>query len=113
MERDTNQKDKNSGSSTSKAAVVGAGIVCSVLGAVIGAFGYHLWTKEEEMQRQKHSHSGSEKVYNNGPCPICLGEMEELKVLPCGHQYHVTCTEQLRDAEANPRCPICRKLVKE
>ncbi|XP_069686445.1 RING finger protein 122-like [Periplaneta americana] len=113
MERERNQEGQSSDSSTTKAVIVGTGIVCGVVGAVLGAFGYHLWKKEEEMQKQMHSHTGSGKVYNKGSCPICLEEMHELTVLPCGHQYHATCTKQLRDVDARARCPVCRKNIKD
>ncbi|PSN37096.1 hypothetical protein C0J52_21564 [Blattella germanica] len=109
MEPNDNRQ-KNSG--TSKAAIVGTGIVCSFVGAVIGAVGYYLW-KKEDMQRMTHNHEGHtpDKIYNEGTCPICLAEMEELTVLDCGHQYHKTCTKNLKDAESMPKCPICRKKI--
>jgi hypothetical protein len=43
---------------SSKGTAVGVGVVCSVIGAIIGAVGYHFWKKEEELQRQCHSYSG-------------------------------------------------------
>ncbi|PNF41314.1 hypothetical protein B7P43_G17741 [Cryptotermes secundus] len=85
MERE--EKQKSGGGSG-----ITAGIICSVIGAAIGAFGYHIWNKKEEV---KHSHSKPKNVYNDdGRCPICLSPFEELRVLPCGHQYHNACMNE-------------------
>lgn len=104
------EKENNSGN---KAAIVGTGIACSVVGAVLGAVGLYLWQKEENEQLQ-HAHSSTQKVYNkNEPCPICLDEMHELITLPCGHQYHVNCSNRLKSSESIPKCPICRKTISD
>jgi hypothetical protein len=43
---------------SSKGTAVGVGVACSIVGAIIGAVGYHFWKKEERMQPQCHSYSG-------------------------------------------------------
>jgi len=86
--------------------VTAVGIACAFVGAVIGAVGMHAW-KKKEMPHQ--SHSGSSKPYNTGECPICLSNMEELEVLPCGHQYHHGCMEGMKKSGAALNCPICRQ----
>jgi hypothetical protein len=53
MERENQQ--------SSKGSAVGVGVACSVIGAAIGALGYHFWKKREEMQP---AHSYSEYVTN-------------------------------------------------
>jgi hypothetical protein len=50
MERERKQQ-------SSSGSAVGLGLVCSFIGAAIGAIGYHFWKKEEEMRQQHHSHS--------------------------------------------------------
>jgi hypothetical protein len=42
---------------SSKGSAVGVGIACSVLGAIIGAVGYHIWKKQDELRLEHHSHS--------------------------------------------------------
>jgi len=96
-----------SGGSGYTGTVATVGMVCGFIGAVIGAVGLHFWKKEEMQQHQ--SSSGSSKTYNTGTCPICLSEMEELKVLPCGHQYHNACVEHMMKSGVEKNCPVCRK----
>jgi hypothetical protein len=48
MEREGKQQ-------SSKGSGVGVGIACSVIGAIIGAVGYHIWTKQEEVTPHSHS----------------------------------------------------------
>ncbi|PSN37095.1 hypothetical protein C0J52_21565 [Blattella germanica] len=82
----------------------GTGVVCTVVGAALGAFAYHQWNKEK---MEQYSYGSPEKVYNKETCPICLDDMNKLVVLSCGHQYHACCIKELKgDAR---KCPICRK----
>ena len=50
-----------------------------------------------------------------GSCPVCQGDWEagdEVRVLPCEHQFHTSCIDQwLRKHKAN--CPLCKKDVRE
>lgn len=101
--------EKESESSGITGTLAAVGIVCGFVGAVVGAFGWNAY-KKEEMQQQYRSSSGLRKSYNIGPCPICLSDMEELTVLPCGHQYHSTCVEELLKKNGEPKCPVCRKV---
>jgi hypothetical protein len=48
--------EKESESSGITGFVAAVGIVCSFVGAVVGAVGYHLW-KNEAMQQEDCSHS--------------------------------------------------------
>jgi hypothetical protein len=87
---------------TGTLAVVG--LVCGFIGAVVGAFGWSAWKKEEG-----HQQHGSSKTYNTGSCPICMSEMENLQILRCGHQYHEACIEQMKKSGVKLDCPLCRK----
>jgi hypothetical protein len=49
MEQENQQSSKGSG--------VGVAVACSVIGAIIGAFGYHICKKQENMEG-RHSYSG-------------------------------------------------------
>ncbi|CAG8779733.1 15739_t:CDS:2, partial [Racocetra fulgida] len=43
-------------------------------------------------------------------CPICLGDFEsgeELRILPCHHQYHITCIDPWL-LDISPLCPMCK-----
>ncbi|CAG8747284.1 4588_t:CDS:2 [Dentiscutata erythropus] len=43
-------------------------------------------------------------------CPICLGDFEsgeELRILPCHHQYHTTCIDPWL-LDISPMCPMCK-----
>ncbi|CAG8435600.1 3700_t:CDS:2 [Ambispora gerdemannii] len=43
-------------------------------------------------------------------CPICLGDFEageELRVLPCHHQYHTSCIDPWL-LDISPLCPMCK-----
>ncbi|KAG9302748.1 hypothetical protein G9A89_009525 [Geosiphon pyriformis] len=43
-------------------------------------------------------------------CPICLGDFEageELRILPCHHQYHTTCIDPWL-LDISPLCPMCK-----
>jgi len=50
-----------------------------------------------------------------GSCPVCQCDWErgdEVRVLPCDHQFHVNCIDQwLKKHKAN--CPLCKKDVRE
>ena len=53
------------------------------------------------------------KKYESDNCPICLEELINELVMPCGHQFHTNCI--LDWFEKNKNCPICRiklKIVK-
>ncbi|EYU42321.1 hypothetical protein MIMGU_mgv1a0068872mg, partial [Erythranthe guttata] len=46
-------------------------------------------------------------------CYICLSDYEEgdkLRVLPCNHEYHVSCIDKWLK-EVNRVCPLCRHDV--
>jgi len=46
-------------------------------------------------------------------CSICLDAIsvgDTLKVLPCGHEYHVTCVDKW--LYTNATCPICKTSIK-
>ncbi|CAG8478333.1 10066_t:CDS:2 [Diversispora eburnea] len=43
-------------------------------------------------------------------CPICLGDFEsgeEVRILPCGHQYHTACIDTWL-LEISSLCPMCK-----
>lgn len=51
-------------------------------------------------------------------CEVCLQDLvpgQELRVLPCLHQYHVLCIDEwcdrCRARGAPPTCPVCRAVV--
>ena len=47
-------------------------------------------------------------------CSICLDDFEEgsrVTKLPCDHYYHTTCIE--RHFSTSPKCPCCRKDIRE
>lgn len=50
-----------------------------------------------------------------GSCPVCQCDWEsgdEVRVLPCDHQFHVKCIDEwLKKHKAN--CPLCKKDVRE
>ena len=52
---------------------------------------------------------------NEGNCPVCQCEWElgdEVRVLPCGHQFHTHCIDHwLTKHQAS--CPLCKKDVRE
>lgn len=48
---------EESGGSGITGTIAAVGIACGFIGAVIGAFGWNLW-KKEEMHQQHQSHSG-------------------------------------------------------
>lgn len=51
-------------------------------------------------------------ILNNSSCVICFDEFkkdEELRILNCGHYYHIHCINEW--IEKNPSCPICRKQL--
>ena len=52
------------------------------------------------------------KLPNRDPtCPVCMGEMETGRLLPCGHIIHESCLgEWLTRQEW---CPLCRHPVLE
>ena len=39
-------------------------------------------------------------------CPICFEEVDQAKVLPCGHFFHLACLR--RWLETGKECPVCR-----
>jgi len=41
-----------------------------------------------------------------GPCPICLEDLKECEVTPCGHAFHKKCLRVWR--HESHACPICR-----
>lgn len=43
---------------------------------------------------------------HSGTCPICREEMEEGRVIKCGHSFHMECIKKW--AEKQQVCPICR-----
>jgi len=47
---------------------------------------------------------------NSGECPICLESFSEgtLCVLPCKHEFHGSCVEELRNHGVQQVCPLCR-----
>ncbi|TPX47281.1 hypothetical protein SeMB42_g03383 [Synchytrium endobioticum] len=57
--------------------------------------------------------AGSSKG-DDSKCSVCLTEYdagEEIKTLPCGHQYHVECVDSW--LSKNGACPVCRLNVQE
>ena len=52
---------------------------------------------------------------HEGNCPVCQCEWElgdEVRVLPCGHQFHTHCIDHwLTKHQAS--CPLCKKDVRE
>ena len=52
---------------------------------------------------------------HEGNCPVCQSEWQlgdEVRVLPCGHQFHTHCIDHwLTKHQAS--CPLCKKDVRE
>jgi len=50
---------------------------------------------------------------NSGECPICLESFSEgtLCVLPCKHEFHGSCVEELRKQGVQQVCPLCRTTL--
>jgi len=51
---------------------------------------------------------GQEDLTN---CPICLDDMINRSITPCGHHFHPECIREC--LAGNAQCPICRKPLKE
>lgn len=46
-------------------------------------------------------------------CMVCLDNFrhgEELRVLPCGHRYHLDCIDPWL-LDRSPECPVCRRTI--
>ena len=57
--------------------------------------------KQELVQAVLAAHGGE----SGSTCTVCLGTYEsgdQLRVLPCGHRYHVSCVD---------RCPVQTRLL--
>jgi len=53
----------------------------------------------------------SKEGVENDTCPICLDEFkdgDQLRVLPCSHEFHVTCVDPWL-TERKRYCPLCKK----
>jgi hypothetical protein len=47
-------------------------------------------------------------------CAVCLSEHsagDQLRILPCGHRFHVACCD--RWLQRNKRCPLCVRAIDE
>eukprot|EP01029_Cantina_marsupialis_P007640 TRINITY_DN1858_c0_g1_i1.p1 TRINITY_DN1858_c0_g1~~TRINITY_DN1858_c0_g1_i1.p1 ORF type:complete len:435 (-),score=41.08 TRINITY_DN1858_c0_g1_i1:301-1605(-) len=53
----------------------------------------------------------SEQLNNEEGCVICRDTMNEAKVLPCGHIFHMNCLKTWVMKQAN--CPMCRQDISE
>jgi hypothetical protein len=50
---------------------------------------------------------------DNGECPICLEVLSAgtLCILPCEHEFHQKCLEELRKHGVLQACPLCRESL--
>ena len=65
----------------------------------------------KERQRLK-TKKFSKDNQNETSCPICQGEYEEdddVKELPCGHEFHSICIDQWLNN--HKQCPICKQVI--
>ncbi|KAH9500017.1 hypothetical protein Btru_076172 [Bulinus truncatus] len=57
--------------------------------------------------------SGQVEASSASRCSICLHDYQigdEIRILPCGHEFHKTCVDEwLKKA---PTCPICRERIR-
>ena len=57
---------------------------------------------------------GTQEGEETPTCTVCMSEFEpgeELRRLPCGHQYHTACVDQW--LKINKSCPMCKKQIDE
>ncbi|CAG8445691.1 7211_t:CDS:2 [Acaulospora colombiana] len=72
-------------------------------------------TKDSQLNRTTLLPSAISSVFNKVTdeqltCPICLGDFEsgeELRILPCHHQYHTVCIDPWL-LNTSPLCPMCK-----
>ncbi len=58
--------------------------------------------------------STPQELQEHGCCTICLEEFQHrdnVKSLPCLHQFHSTCINQWLSRDSKPSCPICKSEV--
>ncbi|KAJ3074884.1 hypothetical protein HDU98_009954 [Podochytrium sp. JEL0797] len=58
--------------------------------------------------------STSESVEKETGCSICLDEYSDgdsLRILPCRHEFHVHCVDQLSPIPHLPTCPLCKQSI--
>jgi hypothetical protein len=72
-------------------------------------------TKEMLSRIEKKKYAKGESIADeDAHCVICLGDYvpgEYLKILPCGHHFHATCTDEW--LVVNRKCPLCVRDVGE
>ena len=44
---------------------------------------------------------------DSNECPICLDQVCDIHISPCGHMFCFSCVQKLNDR----RCPICRNII--
>ncbi|RHZ56838.1 hypothetical protein Glove_396g85 [Diversispora epigaea] len=70
----------------------------------------------QKVVSQNSLNNNNSTLFNNkviedqSTCPICLGDFElgeEVRILPCGHQYHTSCIDTWL-LEVSSLCPMCK-----
>jgi len=63
--------------------------------------------------RHRRSARAADVECNSGECPICLGSLTDgtLCILPCKHEFHGNCVEELRKQGVQQVCPLCRTTL--
>ena len=70
-------------------------------------------TKKYNIMKNINKELHKENIIDKACCPICFDVMNKnnLSFGSCGHCFHTTCIERLKDT-GNFNCPICRKESK-
>ena len=63
-------------------------------------------TKYNLKQKNINPNEGSQDSKSN-TCPICLDNLNDIHVNPCGHMFCFACVKKFNDR----RCPICRRNI--
>ncbi|XP_071552501.1 uncharacterized protein [Panulirus ornatus] len=57
----------------------------------------------------KCSRATPQEASSHSPCPVCLEDLRQARVTPCGHYYHVACLR--RCLLMSPLCPLCKQVI--